>query len=98
MTNRNAINIDLNPMAVFLVKSLISPVKQSDLTKAFNEVKEEYLKKEPKTEDEIRKSLKKYSGPKPLPLPYGSDVETVDKLFRTCWGITFGLRSEFFVT
>ncbi|MFN4086867.1 MAG: DNA methyltransferase [Spirosomataceae bacterium] len=81
MNNRNAINIDLNPMAVFLVQSLIAPVKQSELTQAFNEVKEEYLKKEPKTEDEIKKALKKYSGPKPLPLPKGSDVETVDQLF-----------------
>jgi DNA modification methylase len=81
MNNRNAINIDLNPMAVFLVQSLIAPIKQSELTQAFNEVKEEYLKKEPKTEDEIKKALKKYSGPKPLPLPKGSDVETVDQLF-----------------
>ncbi|MBX7242126.1 MAG: type I restriction enzyme HsdR N-terminal domain-containing protein [Bacteroidia bacterium] len=81
MNSRSAINIDLNPMAVFLVQSLIAPVKQSDLTQAFNEVKEEYVKKEPKTEDEIKKALKKYSGPKPLPLPKGSDVPTVDKLF-----------------
>jgi 16S rRNA G966 N2-methylase RsmD len=81
MNNRSAINIDLNPLAVFLVQSLIAPVKQSDLTQAFNEVKEEYLKKEPKTKDEIKKALKKHSGPKPLPLPKGSDVETVDQLF-----------------
>lgn len=81
MNGRSAINIDLNPMAVFLVQSLIAPVKQSDLTQAFNEVKEEYLKKEPKTDDEIKKALKKYQGPKPLPLPKGSDVETVDQLF-----------------
>ncbi len=81
MNTRSAINIDLNPMAVFLVQSLIAPVKASDLIQAFNEVKEEYIKKEPKTEEEIKKALKKYSGPKPLPLPKGSDVETVDQLF-----------------
>ncbi|NCU32912.1 MAG: DNA methylase, partial [Candidatus Moranbacteria bacterium] len=81
MNNRSAINIDLNPMAVFMVQSLIAPVKQSDLILAFNEVKEEYVKKEPKTDDEIKKALKKYPGPKPLPLPKGSDVETVDQLF-----------------
>jgi 16S rRNA G966 N2-methylase RsmD len=81
MNGRRAINVDLNPMAIFLVQSLIAPVKQSDLTQAFNEVKEEYLKKEPKTEDEIKKALKKYPKPKPLPLPKGSDVPTVDKLF-----------------
>lgn len=81
MNSRSAINIDLNPMAVFLVQSLIAPVKLSDLTQAFNEVKEEYLTKEPITENEIKKAIKKYSGPKPLPLPKGSDVETVDQLF-----------------
>lgn len=81
MNNRSAINIDLNPMAIFLVQSLIAPVKISDLTKAFNEVKEEYIKKEPKTDDEIREAIKKYGGPKAFHLPKGSDVETVDKLF-----------------
>jgi 16S rRNA G966 N2-methylase RsmD len=91
MNSRNAINIDLNPMAVFLVQSLIAPVKQSDLTQSFNEVKEVYLKKEPKTKDEIRKALKKYSGPKSLPLPKGSDVATVDKLFNNKQTAQLGL-------
>lgn len=91
MNGRSAINIDLNPMAVFLVQSLIAPVKQSDLTQAFNEVKEEYLKKEPKTDDEIKKALNKYQGPKPLPLPKGSDVETVDQLFSNKQTAQLGL-------
>ncbi|XVJ66314.1 MAG: DNA methylase [Lacibacter sp.] len=91
MNNRSAINIDLNPMAVFLVQSLIAPVKQSELAQAFNEVKEEYLKKEPKTEEEIKKALKKYQGPKPLPLPKGSDVETVDQLFSNKQTAQLGL-------
>lgn len=81
MNNRKAINIDLNPMAIFLVQSLIAPVIQSELINAYNEVKAEYLKKEPKTEVEIKKVLNKYPGPKPLPLPKGSDVSTVDQLF-----------------
>jgi DNA modification methylase len=81
MNGRKAINIDLNPMAVFMVQSLISPVKQNEFTEAFNVVKKEYLKLEPKTDDEIAKTLNKYKGPKILPLPKGSDVTTVDKLF-----------------
>ena len=36
MNDRKAINIDLNPMAVFMVQSLIAPVKQSELIEAFN--------------------------------------------------------------
>ncbi|MBK8677528.1 MAG: type I restriction enzyme HsdR N-terminal domain-containing protein [Sphingobacteriales bacterium] len=81
MNSRKGINIDINPMAVFLVSSLIAPVKQSELTEAFNQIKEEYIQHEPKTEAEIKKAIKKYPQPKPLPLPKGSDVETADQLF-----------------
>ncbi|MDR2426658.1 MAG: type I restriction enzyme HsdR N-terminal domain-containing protein [Endomicrobium sp.] len=81
MNGRKAINIDLNPMAVFLVKSLISPVKVSELGAAFSQVKQEYIEKEPKTEKEIKQSLKKYPLPRKLALPKSSDVDTVDKLF-----------------
>jgi len=81
MNGRSGINIDLNPMAVFIVQSLIAPVNQTALAQAFEEVKKEYNKNEPTTEAEIKKALKKYSGPKPLSLPKGSDVETVDQLF-----------------
>jgi 16S rRNA G966 N2-methylase RsmD len=81
MNERKTINIDINPMAIFLVKSLIAPVKQSELAYAFGQVKTEYLKYEPKTKEEIKTALKKYNGPKNLPLPKGSDVETVNLLF-----------------
>jgi DNA modification methylase len=81
MNNRKGINIDINPMAVFLVQSLIAPVNQAELSEAFNQVKEEYIKGEPKTEIEIKKAIEKYPQPKPLPLPKGSDVETADCLF-----------------
>ncbi|MDI5949562.1 DNA methyltransferase [Flavobacterium yafengii] len=81
MNSRSAVNIDLNPMAVFIVQALIAPVNQTDLARAFEEVIEEYKKKEPTTEAEIKKALKKYPGPKPISLPKGSDVETVDQLF-----------------
>ncbi|MDR1372417.1 MAG: type I restriction enzyme HsdR N-terminal domain-containing protein [Dysgonamonadaceae bacterium] len=81
MSGRKGVNIDLNPMAVFIVQSLIAPVKPVELAQAFKEVKTEYLRHEPKTKEEIRKALKKYKGPKVLPLPKGSDVETTDQLF-----------------
>ena len=81
MTGRKGINIDINPMAVFIVKSLITPVNFSELSNAFNEVKTEYLKYEPKTKEEIDKILKKYKGCKSLPLPKDSDVPTTDLLF-----------------
>ena len=81
MENRSAISIDINPMAVFIVQSLIAPVNKTELAEAFDEIKKEYVKNEPNTVAEIKKALKKYKGPEPLPLPKGSDVETVDQLF-----------------
>lgn len=81
MNNRSAISIDINPMAVFMVQSLLAPVKHSDLAAAFEELKSEYLKLEPKSDEEIQYTLKKYPHPVGFRLPKGSDVETVDKLF-----------------
>ncbi|MDR3306912.1 MAG: type I restriction enzyme HsdR N-terminal domain-containing protein, partial [Endomicrobium sp.] len=46
MNGRRAINVDINPMAIFLTSALIAPVKQNELSEAFQEVKEEYEKKE----------------------------------------------------
>ncbi len=81
MNNRKSINIDTNPMAIFLVDSLIAPIDQFELAQAFEEVRAEYLANEPNTPEEIQKALKKYKLPKPLPLPKGSDVNTTDQLF-----------------
>ncbi|MDR0546261.1 MAG: type I restriction enzyme HsdR N-terminal domain-containing protein [Dysgonamonadaceae bacterium] len=81
MTGRKGINIDLNPMAIFIVQSLISPVNLSEFAEVFNQIKEEYLKREPKTKEEIDKTLKKHKGCKVLPLPKGSEEPTTDLLF-----------------
>jgi DNA modification methylase len=81
MNNRKAISIDLNPMAVFLVNSLIIPVNFDELSTAFERVKIEYQKQAPTTKEAIKKALKKYPYPKGLELPKGSDVETIEKLF-----------------
>jgi len=81
MNNRKAISIDINPLAIFMVNSLISPVNFDELNKAFERVKLAYQKSEPITEDDIQKALKKYPYPKGLKLPKGSDVDTIEKLF-----------------
>jgi 16S rRNA G966 N2-methylase RsmD len=81
MNGRKAINIDINPMAVFIVQSLLAPVKFSEFAEAFDKVRNEYIKHEPKTKEEIEKALKKYKGCKAFPLPKGSDVPTADLLF-----------------
>ena len=81
MSNRKAISIDINPMAVFIVQALIAPVNLNKLEEAFNRIKTEYVKKEPTTEAEINAALKKYHYPQGFVLPKGSDVDTVEQLF-----------------
>ncbi len=81
MNNRKTISIDLNPMAVFLVDSLIAPINQIELGEAFEQVRKEYKSKEPKTEEEIKKAINKYPHPTGIKLPKGSDVEMVEQLF-----------------
>ena len=81
MNNRKAISIDINPMAVFIVQSLMAPVQLNDLANSFVRIKNEYLECEPKTPEQISKALNKYPHPKGFVLPKGSDVETVEQLF-----------------
>ncbi|MBK6609108.1 MAG: DNA adenine methylase, partial [Leptospiraceae bacterium] len=81
MNHRKAISIDINPMAVFIVNALIAPVKDQSLFDAFERIKSEYIKNEPKTKKEIEEALNKYPYPKGFRLPKGSDVETIEKLF-----------------
>lgn len=83
VTERQGIHVDLNPMSVFIVDSLLAPVNVSKLTEAFDRVRTEYIKKEPKTEEQIQKALLKYPYPKNMKLPKGSDVDTVDQLFSS---------------
>jgi len=81
MNDRKAINIDLNPMSVFIVRSLIAPVKQTEFGEAFQRIKIAYKKAVPTTEKEIQNALKKYSYPHGFALPSGSDVKTIEDLF-----------------
>jgi 16S rRNA G966 N2-methylase RsmD len=81
MNNRKAINIDLNPMAVFIVQSLVAPVKISTLADAFDRIKLAFEKKGPRTKKEIAEALDRHSYPSGIILPKGSDVGTIEKLF-----------------
>ena len=81
MTDRKAIHIDLNPMSVFMVNSLLAPVKIGNLTEAFNRVKESFLKGCPTSLREIKDALKRYPYPKGFVLPKASDVEKIEDLF-----------------
>jgi 16S rRNA G966 N2-methylase RsmD len=81
VSDRKAISVDINPLSVFIMESLISPVNVSELYEAYNRVSEEYRKNEPKTKEQIKQALNKYPYPSGIRLPKGSDVETVEQLF-----------------
>ncbi|MDR3301775.1 MAG: type I restriction enzyme HsdR N-terminal domain-containing protein [Spirochaetaceae bacterium] len=81
VNDRKAVNVDINPMAVFIVQALLAPINTNELSAHYGSVRDEYRKKQPKTKADIEKILQEYSGPKNLALPKGSDVETVPELF-----------------
>ncbi len=81
MNDRKAIHIDLNPLSVFIVNALTSPVNTSDLVDAFENIKNKYLKNEPNTEADIEIVLKKFKYPSGFTLPKGSDVAVIEDLF-----------------
>jgi 16S rRNA G966 N2-methylase RsmD len=81
VNNRKAINIDINPMAVFIVNSLLAPINFSVLSTSFQKIVKEYLSKKPNTKTQVDKILAEYPGPLNMKLPKGSDVDTVPELF-----------------
>lgn len=81
MNDRKAIHLDLNPMSVFMVQSLIAPINTEELIEAFEKIKKAYKGNEPNLDSEIENALQKYPSPERLSLPKGSDVSSVDELF-----------------
>jgi hypothetical protein len=81
MLQRKAIHIDINPLTIFIVENLISPIKIGELVESFDEIKKQFIAKIPKTKTQIGQALKKYSYPKGVKLPKNSDVETLEEIF-----------------
>jgi len=54
VSDRKAISVDLNPLSVFIMESLISPVNISELYEAYKKISKEYRKNEPKTKEQIK--------------------------------------------
>jgi DNA modification methylase len=78
---RKGIQVDINPLANFIVKNLIQPIDINDLTDNYENIKKRFLKNAPQTKGQIEIALQKYDYPKGVKLPGDSDVPTVDKLF-----------------
>jgi DNA modification methylase len=81
MLGRKGIHIDLNPLSVFITKSLIQPVDVGELRTTFDEIKDEFEKHCPKSKAEIATALKTYPYPKGIQLMKNADVDTIEKLF-----------------
>jgi DNA modification methylase len=78
---RKGIHIDLNPLSIFWVKTLIEPVALSQITEEFEKIKQTFNKNSPKTDKEVSNFLLQYPYPKGIKLPKTSDVETIENLF-----------------
>jgi len=78
---RKAISIDLNPLACFMVSSLIVPVNIDLLYVEYEKIKKKFSRHCPSTENEIEEALNKYYYPKDIKLPKDSDVDCIEELF-----------------
>lgn len=81
MLGRKAIHIDLNPLSVFIVSSLIQPVNFNELNQTFEEIRKEFVENAPETEKEIEEALSKYPYPRNIALMKNADVDSIEKLF-----------------
>ena len=79
--NRKAINIDINPLTVFWVNTLVRPISLNELGDAYNEIVSAFRRLIPKTESEVQSALSNYAYPKGFRLPLDSDVENIEQLF-----------------
>ncbi len=78
---RKAINIDINPLTVFIVNALTIPVDFEQLTSEFNKIKDTFDKKRPKNNVEIKKFLTIYKYPTNKILMKDANFKTVNQLF-----------------
>ncbi len=81
VTGRKGINIDINPLSIFIINALLSPIKFELLEEGYDRVKNNFIKLRPKSKKDIKKILNKYPYPKGVALPKNADVPTLDKLF-----------------
>lgn len=81
MIHRKGIHIDLNPLSVFITKSLVTPVDFTLLQEEFDKIKKKFQKYVPEQDAEIEEALEKYPYPKETKLTKDADVESIEELF-----------------
>ena len=69
--NRRAINIDINPLSVFMVRTLAQPIDMNELAVSYDKVVAQFKRLVPKSDSDIQKTLETYPYPQGIPLPKG---------------------------
>ena len=85
MLDRKAIGIDLNPLPVFIIQSLVAPVDTGKVWEEYLTIKVKFEKEHPKILSDTQQYLSKYQDEyknlRATKLDKTADVETADKLF-----------------
>ncbi|MFY9225510.1 MAG: DNA methyltransferase [Blastocatellia bacterium] len=81
MLGRKGIHIDINPLSVFMVSSLITPIDINEFYDEVNRIEKEFKSNEPVTEEAIDKALLLYPYPKNMALMKDADVNSIEELF-----------------
>lgn len=79
--DRRGIYVDLNPLAVFIVQTLLEPVDYGQLEHNFEAIRTSFEKRRPRTRKAIDAALRRYPHPRGIHLPKTSDVEMIEDLF-----------------
>jgi len=89
---RKGVHIDINPLSIFLVESLLAPIDFNLFAEAYINIKTQFEKHAPRSTKEIQDALKKHPYPKGVVLPHNSDVNTVEELFSLCPKISWSIQ------
>lgn len=81
MLDRQAIHVDLNPMAVFIAKSLTAPVLIEEMWNVLERLRRQFDAERPTSDSEVETVIAKYGHPRGIPLARNSDVRDVADLF-----------------
>ncbi len=81
MQHRQAIQVDINPLANFIVRTLIEPVQGSRIISAFEKVQQEYERYKPHTSKDRKRILASHFYPKKVRLMGNADVKYLHELF-----------------
>jgi DNA modification methylase len=80
MLGRKAINVDLNPLADFIVKTLIQKVSSRDILSGFVKVRDKFEFERPQSRKDINRILKENFWPKDIKLMDNADVKYLHEL------------------